>query len=59
MPVADAGVTAAVKATDCFVLDGFALDVTSTEATAFTVRLMPGEVAGAKVLLPPYCADNE
>ena len=59
MPVAVAGVTVAVKVTACFVLDGFALDVTTTEELAFTVKLIAGDVAGGKLLLLLYCADNE
>jgi hypothetical protein len=49
----------AVKVTPCFVLDGFALDVTTTEELPFTVKLMAGEVAGGKVPFPLYCAVRE
>ena len=59
VPVAVDGVTAAVKVTDCLVLDGFALEVTATDELAFTVRLTAGDVAAGKVLFPLYCAVKE
>ena len=48
-----------MKVTDCFVLDGFALEVTTTDDVAFTVRLIAGELAAGKPLPPLYCAVNE
>ena len=58
-PVAEAGVTVAVKVTDCLVLEGFALEVTTTDDIAFTVSPIAGDRAGGKLPPPPYCAVNE
>jgi hypothetical protein len=59
VPVAVDGVTVAVNVTLCPAVEGLGLEVTTTEDAAFTARLIAGEVAGGRLMLPGYWAVNE
>jgi hypothetical protein len=53
VPVAAVGVTVAVNVTACPTVEGFALDASATEETAFTFWLSAAEVAAVSDESPP------
>jgi hypothetical protein len=59
VPVAVDGVTVAVNVTAWPAVEGFALDVTSTEDAAFTTSVIAGEVDAGRLISPEYCAVRE
>ena len=59
VPPAVDGLTVAVNVTAWPGFEGFGLDVTTTEETAFAVKLIAGEVDEGRLILPEYCAVKE
>lgn len=59
LPDAVAGLTVAMNVTAWPGVDGFTLDVRTTEEKAFTFRVIAGEVDEGRLILPEYCADIE
>jgi hypothetical protein len=59
VPVAVAGVIAALKVTDWPEVDGFRLEVSAIDVLFLTVRDRTGETAAELEASPPYCAVSE